>query len=226
MLLDFEIPSVLPVMTLRDTVFFPQSILPLYIFEKRYRRMLESVLSRHRMFAVACQNEPCDREDAEELPCGMATVGVIRASHENADGTSNLVLQGVCRVEVLSFSNQDPFPTIEVKPHPTVAVPENPQLMDLRTQIKRLLHAEDALTNGVPPEFLDFLCDLDDLEAFIDLTAYATCRCTRTKQRLLETLNLGERYRTFLRYLTVQHERIHLQRQLQGEVDEDDIQLN
>ena len=73
---------------------------------------------------------------------------------------------------------------------------------------------------------MEFLDSLDDLEAYIDLTAFATCSCARTKQRLLETLELDERYRVFLRYLTRQRERFQLHRRLQGETGDDEIELN
>ncbi|HVU15964.1 MAG TPA: LON peptidase substrate-binding domain-containing protein [Candidatus Didemnitutus sp.] len=48
-----KVPPTLPVMTLPRTVFFPQALLPLHIFEPRYREMLRDVLATTRIFAVA-----------------------------------------------------------------------------------------------------------------------------------------------------------------------------
>jgi Lon protease-like protein len=224
--LDFELPTRLPVMTLSDVVFFPQSILPLYIFEDRYRHMLEDVLRTNRLFAVACRDEPAEEDQPGERPCQIATVGVVRASHENADGTSNLVLQGICRVRVTQFSDADPYPMIEVRLEPTPEPVDPARLQGLRRKISHLIRTEEGLADGTPREFVDFLDSLEDPESFIDLTAFAACHCVRTKQRLLETVELEARYRTFLRYLTREQEQIRLQRRLQGSIDPGQIELN
>src|SRR5947208_10509883 len=90
-----ELPREVPVMTLSSAILFPQALLPLYIFEPRYRRMLSDTLNSHRMFSVAMQRPGRTRE----TPCAVAGLGLIRASVSRKDGSSNLVLQGITRVE-------------------------------------------------------------------------------------------------------------------------------
>ena len=51
--MEIVLPSEVPVMTLPETVFFPQALMPLHIFEPRYREMLRNVLATNRLFAVA-----------------------------------------------------------------------------------------------------------------------------------------------------------------------------
>ena len=79
MMTELEIPVEVPVMTLNKTVLFPQAMLPLYIFEPRYRQMLADVLPAARIFAVASVKS--DEEEAEllETPCTVAGIGVVRA---------------------------------------------------------------------------------------------------------------------------------------------------
>src|ERR1051325_11192560 len=91
-----ELPREVPVMTLPNAILFPQAMLPLYIFEPRYRRMLSDALGTHRMLSVAMQKPGRTRE----TPCTVAGLGLIRASVARQDGTSNLVLQGLARVEL------------------------------------------------------------------------------------------------------------------------------
>src|SRR6266513_1489269 len=90
-----ELPREVPVMTLPNAILFPQAMLPLYIFEPRYQRMLIDALGTHRMFSIAMQKPGRTRE----TPCNVAGLGLIRASVARKDGTSNLVLQGIARVE-------------------------------------------------------------------------------------------------------------------------------
>ncbi len=227
MRLDLGIPSIVPVMTLRETVLFPQAILPLYIYEPRYRHMLSDVLASDRLFAVACND--CERapsEDDEDVPARMATMGIVRAANAHHDGTSNLVLQGVCRVHVLGLDRLDPYPRIRVEPVVT-APAENPAAVQvMRDQVAELLQTEPYLANDVPAEFMEFLTSLDDADTFIDLTAFAICQNSLVKQRLLEALPLEERYHAFLKHLNTRREEAVLHRRLQGGTGDAEIELN
>src|SRR5256885_7798208 len=100
-----QLPSAVPVMTLPNATLFPQAMLPLYIFEPRYRQMLADALSTHRMFSVAMQKPG----RARETPCGVAGLGLIRASVGRSDGTSNLILQGLVRVELTQTVRYKPY---------------------------------------------------------------------------------------------------------------------
>ena len=100
---EIEIPREVPVMTLSQTVLFPQAMMPLFIFEPRYREMLSNILEEDRIFAVAALDERNKDAELLETPYSMAGVGVVRACKQNPDGTSNLILQGLARVELENF---------------------------------------------------------------------------------------------------------------------------
>src|ERR1043166_5159592 len=51
--MEITLPDEVPVMTLPNTAFFPQALMPLHIFEPRYRHMLRDVLASNRVFAIA-----------------------------------------------------------------------------------------------------------------------------------------------------------------------------
>ena len=91
-----QLPDAVPVMTLPSATLFPQALLPLYIFEPRYRRMLAEALDSNRMFTVAMQRPGRTRE----IPCPVAGLGLIRVSVGHNDGTSHLILQGLARVQL------------------------------------------------------------------------------------------------------------------------------
>ena len=95
-------------MTLSQTVLFPQAMMPLFIFEPRYREMLSHVLMQDRIFAVAALDEAKDDAEVFETPCSIASVGVVRACKQNPDGTSNLILQGLARIEFERIVCEEP----------------------------------------------------------------------------------------------------------------------
>src|SRR6266566_9624501 len=109
-----KLPDRVPVMPLPGAVLFPHALLPLYIFEARYRQMLDHALHRHRMFCVALIKPSCPEWRAAEDFFHLATVGLIRACVGRGDGTSNLILQGLQRVRFTEFEQETPFPVAKI----------------------------------------------------------------------------------------------------------------
>ncbi len=107
-----ELPLEVPVMTLPSATLFPQALLPLYIFEPRYRRMLKDALDSNRMFSVAMQKPGRTRE----IPCPVAGLGLIRVSVDHDDGTSHLILQGITRVELVETVRTRPYRVQRIRP--------------------------------------------------------------------------------------------------------------
>src|SRR6266516_6286350 len=107
-----KLPSEIAVMTLPEATLFPQALLPLYIFEPRYRKMLKDALHSNRMFSVAMQRPGCTRE----TPCPVAGLGLIRVSVAHQDGTSHLVLQGLTRVELIDTVQTRPYRVANIRP--------------------------------------------------------------------------------------------------------------
>ena len=126
-----SIPQSIPVMTLRGVVLLPSAMMPLRIFEPRYRQMLDDVLSGDRMFAIVREKEDVSPEEAElELPYEIATVGLVRISKKHDDGTSFVLLQGLHRVRIKSISQEDPYRIIDIDPVMTVANDSIPQIRE------------------------------------------------------------------------------------------------
>src|SRR6266542_2973235 len=107
-----KIPREVPVMTLPNATLFPQALLPLYIFEPRYRQMLADALHSNRMFSVAMQRPGNSRE----TPAPVAGLGLIRVSVGHGDGTSHLILQGLARVELIGTVQTKPYRVAQIRP--------------------------------------------------------------------------------------------------------------
>ena len=91
------IPGKTPFMIFSNATLFPGEILPLHIFEPRYRRMLSVVLESHRMFAIAMRRPGTRRE----VPLPLACLGVVMVCVEAPAGTSNLLRNPLERQVVL-----------------------------------------------------------------------------------------------------------------------------
>jgi len=194
-------------------------MLPLYIFEDCYRHMLADVLEGSRIFAIAGQDEGIERQiesGDHQLPYSIATAGIIRASHENPDGTSNLILEGLLRVRLEGIMQEEPYRLVKVTPMPTHPGAQKEELSKCRQHLHNLIEQHRKLGGEVAKEAFDFLSQLEDTDTYADLAIFSLCRDSQRKQQLLETLETRERLISFSRTLQRENERLILENRLNG----------
>ena len=187
-----DFPDQTDVMILPWVSLFPGSLLPLYIFEERYRDMTQAALAGNRLFAIAHTYD-----DTTIAPIGG--LGVIRACVMNADGTSNLVLQGLSRVEFSRFKSS-PRPRANICVHRDDQ--ENIDVRGIRGQI--LSNCEDLLGEGfkTPEGFADYLRSSISDSAFTDLIASTLISDASHRRTLFETIELNTRMSLLLEMLS------------------------
>ena len=186
-----NLPSLIPVMTLKGVVLFPQAMLPLRIFENRYQEMLQDILKSERMFAVFAEREISSAdEELNEPPFEVGTVGLVRVSKQNPDGTSFVMLQGVSRIRARSIVQEFPYRILETEAFNTIKVAEK---LEIREKIYDAMAQNQKLGGDVTQDVLDYLCTLEDDIAFVDLAAFTLCKNTVRKQAMLEVQRLHKR---------------------------------
>lgn len=227
-------PEQVPVMNLSNSTLFPKAILPLYIFENRYKLMLEEVLKSHRLFAVTdlesqantLSTEKQSNEKPDEAKKLIAGIGVVRACRKNPDGTSHLIIQGMARVKLLSVCWDRPYPLANIEYLPS----ENNKNTNEYNAIKPTLI--DSIENllqldpNLPDDILPFLANLDDSENVLDVAIASLCPTGKLKQNLLETVSIKQRYEIFLKFLKNEKEKLILHKKLLGDLDENDAKNN
>ena len=222
-----QLPETVPVMTLPHTVFFPQALLPLHIFEPRYREMLRDVLATDRIFAVAHLNPDNSRKEETAEPFHrIASVGIIRACQKDDNDTSNLLLQGLCRIEAGKIIREKPYRIIAVQPIATKSGSPQAELEILRLDVMRLLNIRRRLGTPSPKGMTRFLESIEDIDTFADVAAFNLCKNSAIKQQLLETLETRRRLQLFAASLKSAIETQRLRRKLQGHLPDSDIVNN
>jgi ATP-dependent Lon protease len=209
-----KLPLEVGVMTLPNVTLFPQALLPLYIFEPRYRRMLAEALASHRMFAVAMNRSQTGRES----PVPVAGLGLVRVAVKHKDGTSHLVLQGLARVRLEKAVRYQPYRVHRVN---AVTTPPCNELTGdrLLARLRELLQARLASGLPLPVPFLpqatdaqlpaasvkevfEFLNSISDPAQAADLVSCAVLSSARDRQEILETPDVSERLRRLIAFLT------------------------
>jgi ATP-dependent Lon protease len=225
--MEITLPNEVPVMTLPNTAFFPQALMPLHIFEPRYRQMLVDVLASDRLFAVAGLDLDGVKDPLQfEPPHRIASVGIVRACQKNENGTSNLLLQGLCRVKIVKIVHDEPYRRIKVKALSSEAGATSKENEALRRELGRLLTLKSKIAAVGSREMAAFLKTVRDPEAFVDIAAFSLCDDALLKQRLLETLDVHRRLKLFNEQLREEIDRLKLQRKLQGRLPDDRVEDN
>lgn len=182
-----EIPDSLPVMVLPCTLF-PHCLMPLYIFEPRYRAMLAQALSTDRMFCIGT----CDSGDPGANVAPISTAGLVRACVTHANGTSHLILLGLRRIRLTDWLETTPFRVARVEP--LACEMENPKLADrIAEEAIDMVGELTGPSQAMSAKIYDHLRQLNDPSAVADVIAHNFVTDPAQRQQLLETLDVVER---------------------------------
>ncbi|TAE74550.1 MAG: hypothetical protein EAZ65_09560 [Verrucomicrobia bacterium] len=181
---SLNIPRTCGVMLLPDCTLFPHGGLPLHLFEPRYREMLADTLAGTCFFAVGRLTGK-ETKKLERCVAPVGTVGLVRASRELDDGTSNLLLHGVIRIRFVEWL-QAPYPMARIEPIPSIFEPES----QTRAALEALQEAAEAVTRGMPAGFRETVTamtsQIDDPSILADVMAQQFLHDANERQTLLE----------------------------------------
>lgn len=181
-------------MLLQQCNVFPLGMLPLYIFEPRYRAMLKHALQTDRMLCIG-NLAPSEDEEAVEsddrIP-EFSTAAVIRACVGNEDGTSHLVLQGMQRVKFIAWEQYEPFRIARIAPVDTVCHDEYAAGRKSQQLLNRVLGLIQSDTD-TGRQLAQQLTNLKDPAHLADFVAGHLIRDADARQPLLGMEDVGER---------------------------------
>jgi uncharacterized protein len=192
-----------PLFPLPDVVHFPHLLLPLHIFEPRYREMVADALEGERLIAMALLKPGHITTEGSPPIHEMVCLGRITADQQTEDGRYYLVLQGLSRARIIQEEpDEQAYRIAQLELLPDPESPFSPAAAD--AQRRRLLlafrslfpkHNVDrvlrrALKESVP---LGILCDvLADAMSLESQVAYQVLAETDVKERCRLVLRLIE----------------------------------
>ena len=186
---------VVPVFPLPDVVFFPRTILPLHVFEMRYRAMVQDALEGESRLAVALL-QPGWRADYEGSPAfhPVATIGRIEALEKTRDGRYHFRLVGEARVKLGAVRKEKPYRLVAYEPFPERTIDDrDPEIQRAKLD---LLASHGCLVRELTGSDRPGLV-LDDgipFEAAVNGACAGLPTEPEVRQKLLEMSDLVERY--------------------------------
>lgn len=197
---QLALPKTVPVMPLPGVLLFPNALLPLHIFEPRFRQMLDHALRADRMFCVALVRPERHHWRTSEDLFPVSTVGLIRACVGRQDGTSDLILQGIERVKFRSFEQETPYPIARIR-RLTTRTQFTVETDALAAKVLEFYARLKRLGQELPEKVDRYLSEMSDPEMLADLIASTFISDVSRRQQLLEELDLNARLRLLIQYL-------------------------
>ena len=185
---DFSVRE-LPLFPLPDVVLFPQQLLPLHIFESRYRMLLQSVLETDKRFGIVRIN-PESGQMAEIGCCAE-----VLQHQTTEDGRSYIVSLGQQRFRVLNITRETPFRSAMVSWMEDDTIEDLSDLHGLSDRVGSALKDVFALTAKLQNRELEVPDDIPDLprELSFWIGAHLDNRAAAEQQELLELTDTRQR---------------------------------
>jgi ATP-dependent Lon protease len=216
------LPEALPVLPLRDTVAFPETLAPLAVGQERSIRLVDDVLGTNRMLAMVASKDPENEEPGPDDLHDVGVVGAVARMVKVPDGTLRILVQGMQRVKLGSYLAERPYMVARISEMPDVAEP-SAELEALSRNVQRTFMEIVEQIPYLPEELQLAVANIDDPATLGHLIAGALRVGTEEKQNLLEEVDVAKRLRHLSRILARELEVVQLgtqiQTQVQSEID-------
>jgi ATP-dependent Lon protease len=216
-----EVPEIISILPLRNSVLFPGSIIPIDVGRKKSVKLVEEAISKERpVIGIVTQRDARTEDpgpgDLYMVGCAARILKVIKLAKDNF----SVILQGVSRIRLLEIGGSDPFMTARVQALPDSSATDvelDALVMNVKDVAKRVIKLmpelpkeASALVDSVvePGQLSDVI--ISHLDVQVD-----------EKQDVLETFDLKARLRKVLGFLSRQHEVLKVREKINSQVQEE-----
>ncbi len=215
-------PTHLPILPLKDTVVFPETVMPLAVGQPRSVRLIDDVLRKDKLVGLVASKDPSIEVPG---PDDVYTVGVLASIQKMLkapDGTLRIIAQGISRLEIVRFSAVEPYLWADVNELPDV-VELGTELEALQRNLVSVYTRVIQLVPYLPDELEMAVANIDDPAALGYFIASTMRLKTEEKQELLSEVHLSKRLRRLTAFVNRELEVLELgskiQDQVQSEMD-------
>jgi ATP-dependent Lon protease len=214
---DQPLPDALPVLPLRETVTFPETLTPLAVGQERSINLVNDVLGANRMLVMVAARDPENESPGPDELYEVGVVGVVARMLKVPDGTIRILVQGTQRVRLGPYVAEEPYLVARIAELPDV-VEETPELEALTRNVQRTFSEIIEQIPYLPEELQMAVANIEDPAALGHLIAGALRISTEEKQELLEEVNVAARLRHLSQILARELEVVQLGSQIQSQV--------
>jgi ATP-dependent Lon protease len=219
---DMEVPEVIPILSLRNTVLFPGVVLPISIARPKSIQLIKEVYRTDKIVGTTAQKDPEIENPRFEDLHPLGTIGQIVKLLEMPDGSTTAIIQGRKRMILKEMVSDDPYFLAKVNTVPEIKseIVSNDydtivgSLKDLSLKIIKL-------NPNISPEASFAIKNIENNTYLINFICSNTDIKIQDKQRLLEVGNMRDRGYMLLEFLVQEIQILELKSELQSKVKSD-----
>jgi ATP-dependent Lon protease len=217
-----EVPSVIPLLPVRDVVIFPYMILPLFVGREKSIRALQEALSTDRLILVVTQKSPADDELSKENIYPVGTLSQIIRMLKLPDGRIKILVQGFIRAVIEEITQNSPYYQVRitgVKDLRTIkpGLEVEALIRNVKAQFQRI----GSLGKSFSPDVEALILNVEEPGRLADLVISNLDMKTENAQKVLVFLDPVQRLRMVHDLLNKEIELLSMQQKIQLEAREE-----
>jgi ATP-dependent Lon protease len=212
-----DLPKVLPVLPLRETVPLPDSLTPLAVGQERSVQLVNDVLAGDRMLVMVASKRPELEAPGPDDLYDVGVVGQVARMLKVPDGTLRILVQGAQRVRIHGWERETPYLVGRITELPEV-IKESPQLTALMRNVQETFNTIVEEVPYLPEELQLAVANIEDPAALTHLITGSLRLKTEEKQELLEEVDVSKRLRRLVEVLARELEVISIGSEIQSQV--------
>ncbi len=210
------IPSMLPILPLRNTVVYPQTVLPLSADQPRSIRLVDAAVAGDRLIGLVTMTDPSVDIPGPEDVYLTGTVAMVHRLLRAPDGSVRLIIQGLRRFRLVEWVAEEPYLQARIELHPEQLV-ASVEIEALSRNLLELFGRYVNLTPHLPDELMMAAHNADDPLQLAYLIATSTRMEIAEAQQLLEADDTADKLRALTRILNRELEVLELGKKIQTE---------
>ena len=210
-----------PVMPLRNTVLFPQQVIPIYIGRDKSLKLINELPSQSKHIVVVAQEDGSIENPEPDEMYSFGTLAVVLKVFDMPDNSKSAIVQGIDRVKILDFKEKDPYYRAVVQ-----RISENPSTDDveidaLSNNLRQVFNELIQVAPNLSEEHTGMLSNIQKPARLADRAVSLLTVSNPEKQDVLEELDIKQRVEKAISILTKEIQRIKLGEEIQTEVHDE-----
>lgn len=218
-----DTPEVLPILPLKDTVVFPEAMVPLAVGQSRSVELINHVLSGDKLVGLVTVQNPEVELPGPEDAYHIGTLSIVQKMMKSPDGSLRILVQGVRRIRIERYLEEEPFLTAEISALEDLEGEEK-ELEAFQRNLTSIYSRVVQLVPYLPEELEMAALNIEDPGTLGYFIASTMRIGTEEKQQLLEEVDVARRLRHLTEIVNRELEVLELgskiQNQVQSEMEE------
>lgn len=213
-----QLPDVLPILPLRNTVLFPGVVIPITVGRDKSIKLIRDANKGDRMIGVVAQQDVGIEDPTFNQLNQVGTIALIIKMLQMPDGNTTVILQGKKRFMLNEEIQSEPYIKATVLPFQEVKSKEDKEFKATISSIKDMAMNIIQLSPNIPSEAGIAIRNIESTTFLINFISSNMNADMGAKQKLLEITNVRDRARVILEHLTVEIQMLELKNQIQSKV--------